>query len=313
MTTSTGRPIKVGIQLPEVERDVRWPELLDMTRAIEDLGFDSVWVGEHLLYRWEDRPPRGPWEAWTLLAGHRRVDDADRARAARRLHELPQPGAPRQAGRDDRRDQRRPLRARPRRRLERDRVPRLRLPVRPPGRPLRGGVHDHPDAPARGRHRLRRALVPGPRLRAPAARSAPRRPAADDRVERGRGCSGATMAHVDSWNAWYNAIENRPGGVPPVRDLVDEACREVGRDPAEVERTVAVLVRMPGGAGRVQGEVTAAGRIAAQCPASPPSWPRRCAPSRARGSPTSSSWSTRSPLGSIQALAPVIAALDRGA
>ena len=27
-----------------------------MTRAIEDLGFDSVWVGEHLLYRWEDRP-----------------------------------------------------------------------------------------------------------------------------------------------------------------------------------------------------------------------------------------------------------------
>ena len=39
-----------------------------MTRAIEDLGFDSVWVGEHLLYRWEDRPARGPWEAWTLLA-----------------------------------------------------------------------------------------------------------------------------------------------------------------------------------------------------------------------------------------------------
>ena len=28
-------------------------ELLDMIRAIEDLGFDSIWVGEHLLYRWE--------------------------------------------------------------------------------------------------------------------------------------------------------------------------------------------------------------------------------------------------------------------
>ena len=62
------RPLKVGIQLPEVEREVRWAELLDMTRAIEDLGFDSVWVGEHLLYRWPDRPARGPWEAWTLLA-----------------------------------------------------------------------------------------------------------------------------------------------------------------------------------------------------------------------------------------------------
>jgi len=67
-TTTAGRPLKVGVQLPEVEREVRWPELLDMVRAIEDLGFDSVWVGEHLLYRWEDRPARGPWEAWTLLS-----------------------------------------------------------------------------------------------------------------------------------------------------------------------------------------------------------------------------------------------------
>jgi alkanesulfonate monooxygenase SsuD/methylene tetrahydromethanopterin reductase-like flavin-dependent oxidoreductase (luciferase family) len=41
--------------------------------------------------------------------------------------------------------------------------------------------------------------------------------------------------------------------VPPLRDLVDKACREVGRDPAEVERTVAVQVRLPGGQGRIQG------------------------------------------------------------
>ena len=31
-----------------------------MARAIEDLGYDSVWLGEHLLYRFADRPPRGP-------------------------------------------------------------------------------------------------------------------------------------------------------------------------------------------------------------------------------------------------------------
>ena len=54
------RPLKVGVQLPEVERDVRWNEILDMARAIEDLGYDSLWLGEHLLYRWEDRPARGP-------------------------------------------------------------------------------------------------------------------------------------------------------------------------------------------------------------------------------------------------------------
>ncbi len=66
-TAPTRRPLKVGIQLPEVEREVRWPELLDMIRAIEDLGFDSIWLGEHLLYRFPDREARGPWEAWTML------------------------------------------------------------------------------------------------------------------------------------------------------------------------------------------------------------------------------------------------------
>ncbi len=35
---------------------------------------------------------------------------------------------------------------------------------------------------------------------------------------------------------------------------MDEICAEVGRDPSEVERTVAVLVRLDGGRGRVQGE-----------------------------------------------------------
>jgi hypothetical protein len=47
-----------------------------------------------------------------------------------------------------------------------------------------------------------------------------------------------------------------------MRTLVDEACVEVGRDPAEVERTVAVLVRLAGGAGRLQGDI-AGGGIAA--------------------------------------------------
>jgi alkanesulfonate monooxygenase SsuD/methylene tetrahydromethanopterin reductase-like flavin-dependent oxidoreductase (luciferase family) len=58
------RPL-IGIQLPEVEREVGWPEYLAIARAAEESGFDSVWVGDHLLYR---DPDRGPWEAWTLLA-----------------------------------------------------------------------------------------------------------------------------------------------------------------------------------------------------------------------------------------------------
>jgi alkanesulfonate monooxygenase SsuD/methylene tetrahydromethanopterin reductase-like flavin-dependent oxidoreductase (luciferase family) len=55
------------VQLPEVEREVRWPELLAMARVAEESGFDSVWLGDHMLYR-DDRGERGPWDAWTTLA-----------------------------------------------------------------------------------------------------------------------------------------------------------------------------------------------------------------------------------------------------
>ena len=39
-----------------------------MAQAAEEVGFDSIWLGDHLLYRGDGREERGPWEAWTLLA-----------------------------------------------------------------------------------------------------------------------------------------------------------------------------------------------------------------------------------------------------
>ena len=64
----------------------------------------------------------------------------------------------------------------------------------------------------------------------------------------------ATLPYVDSWNVWFSDTGNDSAGVPALRELVDAACRQVGRDPADVERTVAVLVRLPGGSGRFQGD-----------------------------------------------------------
>jgi alkanesulfonate monooxygenase SsuD/methylene tetrahydromethanopterin reductase-like flavin-dependent oxidoreductase (luciferase family) len=64
----TALPLSVGVQLPEVEREVRWSELRAMARAAEECGFESIWVGDHMLYRGDGRPERGPWDAWTLLA-----------------------------------------------------------------------------------------------------------------------------------------------------------------------------------------------------------------------------------------------------
>ncbi len=56
------------MQLPEVERVVHWSELREMCVGAEAAGFDSVWVGDHLLYRGDDRPERGPLDAWSVLA-----------------------------------------------------------------------------------------------------------------------------------------------------------------------------------------------------------------------------------------------------
>ena len=39
-----------------------------MARAAEESGYDSIWLGDHLLYRGDGREERGPWEVWTLLA-----------------------------------------------------------------------------------------------------------------------------------------------------------------------------------------------------------------------------------------------------
>ena len=52
---TTNRPRKIGLQLPEAERAVRWSELRQMAQLAEQIGFDSLWVGDHLLYL----PPGG--------------------------------------------------------------------------------------------------------------------------------------------------------------------------------------------------------------------------------------------------------------
>jgi len=67
-----------------------------------------------------------------------------------------------------------------------------------------------------------------------------------------------TAPHVDSWNAWYADTSNRPAGVGALREKVDAACATVGRDPAAIERTVAVQVRLSGGAGRTMGDTSIA-------------------------------------------------------
>ena len=60
--------MKVGIQLPEVEREVTWREVREIAITAEEVGFDSIWVGDHLLFRDPVTGVRGPMEAWSMLA-----------------------------------------------------------------------------------------------------------------------------------------------------------------------------------------------------------------------------------------------------
>jgi alkanesulfonate monooxygenase SsuD/methylene tetrahydromethanopterin reductase-like flavin-dependent oxidoreductase (luciferase family) len=251
------RPLKVGVQLPEIEREVRWPELLDMVRAIEDLGYDSVWIGEHLLYRWAARPPRGPWEAWSLLA----AIGASTARiefgplvACTSFHNPP-------------------LLAKQATTIDEISGGRLILGLgagwneaefRAFGFPFDHRVDRFEEAFTIIRTLLQEGAIDfeGTYYQARDCELLPRGPRPNGPPLM-IGSNGPRMLriaapHVQSWNSWFADTDNSPGGVSRLRALVDEACRDVRRDPDEIERTVAVLVRFPGGTGRIQGDYAAA-------------------------------------------------------
>ncbi|HWV23573.1 MAG TPA: LLM class flavin-dependent oxidoreductase [Thermomicrobiales bacterium] len=61
----------IGLILPLAEDESgsapSWAELRAAAVQAEELGFDSVWVYDHLLHRFEGHPTVGFWEAWTML------------------------------------------------------------------------------------------------------------------------------------------------------------------------------------------------------------------------------------------------------
>ena len=232
---------RFGVQLPEVERDVRWPEYASMARAAEEVGFDSVWVGDHYLYRGDGRPERGAWEAWTLLAGLAAVtqrvyvgplvaclnfhDPAVLAKKAATVDEV-------SGGRlifgvgagwnrpefdafgipfDHRASRFEEAFDIVRRLLDGERV-----------------THD-------GRwHRVNDVVLLPPPARRPlvmVGSSGPR-------------VLAATLPYVDTWNTWYDWFGNTPHGFAAKRAEIDEACERAGRDPASLQRSACLLVRL---------------------------------------------------------------------
>ena len=251
------RPLKVGVQLPEVEREVRWNEILDMARAVEDLGYDSLWLGEHLLYRWQDREPRGPWEAWAMLAALAAVttrvelgplvactafhNPAILAKRADTIDEISGGRLVLGLGAGWNETEFRAFGLPFDHRIDRfeEAFTIIRALLREGAVDFEGTYYSARDC----------ELLPrGPRPSGPPLMIGSNGP----RMLR------ISMPHVDSWNSWYADTRNSPAGVAPLTAKVDAACVEVGRDPRQVERTVAIFVQLPGGKGRTMGDTSEA-------------------------------------------------------
>lgn len=63
--------MKVGMILSlgeqrDLGRPFSYAELRELATRAETSGLDSVWVYDHLLYRYPDKPPSGVWEGWTI-------------------------------------------------------------------------------------------------------------------------------------------------------------------------------------------------------------------------------------------------------
>jgi alkanesulfonate monooxygenase SsuD/methylene tetrahydromethanopterin reductase-like flavin-dependent oxidoreductase (luciferase family) len=225
-----------------------------MARRAEELGYDTLWLGDHLLYRDAAGTSRGPWEVWTMLSAI--AASTSRIRlgplvAATAFH-APAMLAKLAATVDE--------------------VSGGRLIVglgagwnetefRAFGFPFDHRVARFEEAFTIVRTLLREGRIDfdGHYHQARDCELLPRpsRPDGPPLMvgSRGERMLRITLPYVDAWNVWFTDTGNAPGGVPALRDLVDAACRDVDRDPAAVERTVAVLVRLSEGAGRVQADL----------------------------------------------------------
>ena len=248
------RPLKVGIQLPEIERPVRWPELASMIRAIEDAGFNSIWTGDHFLYHLADGSAEAPWDAWSVLAATAAVT----SRVA--LGPLVTPiGFYNPA-----------VLAKKAATVDEISGGRLVLGLGAGWNEVEfrgyGVPFDHRIARFSEAFTIVRTLLQegeidfaGEYFSARDCQLVPRsRPGGPPIMI---GSVGArmleiTLPYVRAWNVWHTETRNSPGGVAPLVARVEAACAKVGRDPATVDATVVALVRMAGGVGRRQGDGT---------------------------------------------------------
>jgi alkanesulfonate monooxygenase SsuD/methylene tetrahydromethanopterin reductase-like flavin-dependent oxidoreductase (luciferase family) len=235
------RSFRVGVQLPEVEREVSWREIMAIAQCAEACGFDSVWTGDHLLYRDDGREERGPLDAWSVLAGLAAVTERVEigplvacagfraagllARAAATVDNMSGGRLVLGLGCGWNR-------------VEFDafgipfdnRVARFETSFGAIRR-LLAGEHVTGEGPFGV---LDNAVVlPRPASARPiplmVGSNAPR-------------MLGITLPHVNRWNTWWDSYGNTASGFEELNARISEACTACGRPPTELERSACMLV-----------------------------------------------------------------------
>lgn len=243
--------MQIGVQLPEVERSIGWAEMRDVARTIEDCGFDSVWTGDHLLYRDASGEAKGPFEAWTTMAALAEATDrvligplvaatsfhnpAMIAKFASTVDEISGGRLILGLGAGWNRTEYDAFGFPYDHRVSRfeEAFTIIRTLVREGSIDFAGDFYTLRDMellpPARADMKI---LIGsnGPRM------------------------LRIALPHADMWNSWFDGFGNSVDGLGQLREVVDGACVDVGRDPADIERTVAVYVQLPGGVGREPGD-----------------------------------------------------------
>jgi alkanesulfonate monooxygenase SsuD/methylene tetrahydromethanopterin reductase-like flavin-dependent oxidoreductase (luciferase family) len=223
-----------------------------MIRTAEDAGFDSLWIGDHFLYRMEDGSVDAPWDAWSLLAAAAAItsritigplvtpvgfyNPAVLAKKAATVDEIS--GGRLVLGLGAGWNE---------------------VEFRGYGVPYDHRISRFAEAFTIIRTLLQEGAIDfeGEYFSARDCELVPRsRPGGPPIMvgSVGERMLEITMPYVASWNVWHADTGNSPAGVAALRARVDAACVKVGRDPAAVEPTVCALVRMAGGAGRRQGD-----------------------------------------------------------
>ena len=237
------------IPIVEGEMDggsARGADVLAMARMAEAVGFDSVWVPDHVLIHDEGREPQGAWECGAMLgalcAATFRVEigalvvatsfrnPALTAKIASTVDELSNGRFIFGLGTGRHEPEHRAYGYPFDRQVDRfEEALQIILPL------LRQGYVDFEGTYYAAREcelRPRGARPGGPPILIGALGTGPR-------------MLGLTARYADLWNGWLTWSRSWPDAIPPIRERIDAACEAEGRDPATLGRTVSILVRVP--------------------------------------------------------------------